>query len=522
MKSQKYIIKTITFFLVVILISGCEEFLDRYPSTSVSEDNIYSDIETAGAALLGLYSDLQDGRLTGRGTLIKGDLKGPDFFLLTGGGQYFVPEYNYQENVTNNGQAGYIWAAGYQTVKDCNVFLSGLEGIEGSTDKKNDMIAQAKTIKAIAYTEMTKAFCYPPNFTAIDAKYSMGIPLVLSKEENVNIIETGPSRAPLSEVFEHIEALLDDALLKVDPSRATGIYISSYAIQGLLAEVYLYQEKWSDAASSALAAAGGANMIAKDDYLTEMRSDVNDECLLEIMYTLTDNLADRMPGYWMNMTVNADNRNDVYSLGYGDVGASDAFINLLKENPNDIRIDLLHEDKLSTATPEEDPLIHGVNGFSSRYYYKYIGCKSGNVQLHNTPIIRLPEVLLIAAEANSEIPGNDALALDLLNNVYTSRTGTVLSGLTGDDLKDEIFKERRRELAYEGHGIWNYLRKNRSFVRDASHFTVVSIDPTTTAGRDADLFHKVVSPIPITEMDANPNMRDQQNPGYALYQGSNK
>ncbi len=66
------------------------------------------------------------------------------------------------------------------------------------------------------------------------------------------------------------------------------------------------------------------------------------------------------------------------------------------------------------------------------------------------------------------------------------------------------------------------LRKNRSFVRDASHFTVVSIDPTTTAGRDADLFHKVVSPIPITEMDANPNIRDQQNPGYALYQGTSK
>ncbi len=522
MKSQKYIIKTITFFLVMILISGCEKFLDRYPSTSVPEGNIYSDIETAGAALLGLYSDLQNGRLTGRGTLIKGDLKGPDFFLLTGGGQYFTPEYNYDENVTNNGRAGSIWAAGYQTIKDCNLFLYGLEGLEGSIDKKNDMIAQAKTIKAIAYTEMTKAFCYPPNFPAIDTKYSMGIPLVRTKDDNVNSIETGPRRSSLSEVFGHVEELLDDALLKIDPSRSTGIYISSYAIHGLLAEVYLYQEKWPDAASSALEAAAGASMIAKDDYLSEMRLDVNDECLLEIMYTLTDNLASRMPGYWLNMTVNADNRNDVNSLGYGDVGASDAFINLLNENPSDIRIGLLHEDKLSTAAPDEDPLIQGVNGYSARYYYKYIGCKDGSPYLHNTAVIRLPEVLLIAAEAYSELPGNDALALDYLNNVYTSRTGTALLGLSGNDLKDEIFKERRRELALEGHSIWDYLRKNRSFVRDASHFTLVSIDPTTAAGRDAELFHKVVSPIPITEMDANPNIRDQQNPGYASYQGSGK
>ncbi len=521
MKSQQYI-KTISLLLIMVIISGCEDFLDRYPKTSVSGKDIFSSIETAQAGLLGLYSDLQDGRLTGRGTLVRGDLKGPDFFLLTGGGQYFVPEYNYDENVTNHGQAGYIWAAGYETIKDCNVFLEGLSGISGNDAEKDDMIAQAKTIKAISYIEMLKAFCYPPSFTALDSKYSMGIPIVENKDDNVSSIEEGPERAPLTDVFEHLEDLLDDALLKIDPSRGTGSFISKYAINGLLAEVYLYQEKWQDAALAAIEASAGASMIPKDDFLEDIRLDGNDECLFEIMYTITDNLNDRMPGYWLNMTVNADNRNDIYSVGYGDVGASDAFINLLNENTGDIRIDLLHEDKLSTAAVDEDPLIHGVNGYSERYYYKYIGCKDGSPYLHNTPVIRLPEVLLIAAEAYSEIPGNDALALGYLNDVYSNRTGTTLTGLAGAALKDEIFKERRRELALEGHSIWDYLRKNRSFVRDASHFTVVSIDPTTSTGRDAELFHKVVSPIPITEMDANPNIRDQQNPGYAPYQGSGK
>jgi hypothetical protein len=130
--------------------------------------------------------------------------------------------------------------------------------------------------------------------------------------------------------------------------------------------------------------------------------------------------------------------------------------------------------------------------------------------------------LLIAAEAYSETPGQETMALNYLNQVYSNRTGTTLTGLTGQSLRDAIFNERRRELALEGHSIWDYLRKNRSFTRDASHFTVVTIDPTTPAGRDAELFHKVVSPIPITEMDANPNIRDQQNPGYAPYQTTGK
>jgi hypothetical protein len=520
MKPQKYI-KSAALLLIVLLLSGCEDFLDRYPKTSVSGKDIFSSIETAEAGLIGLYSTLQDGRLTGRGTLVRGDLKGPDFFLLTGGGQYFVPEYNYQENVTNHGQAGYIWAAGYETIKDCNVFLDGLKGIDDS-DKKSDMIAQAKTIKAIAYIDMMKTFCYPPSMSAVDSKYSMGLPLVINKEDNVSAIEEGPMRAPLTDLFEHIEGLLEDALVNIDPSRSTGIFISQYAISGLLAEVYLYQEKWTEAAAAAIDAAAGGTMIPREEFLTEIREDANNETLFEIMYTLTDNLADRMPGYWMNKTVNENNRHDIYSVGYGDVGASDAFINLVNENPNDIRIELFHEDKLSTAAPDQDPLIHGVDGYSERYYWKYIGGKDGSVFLHNTPVIRLPEVLLIAAEAYSETPGQETMALNYLNQVYSNRTGTTLTGLTGQSLRDAIFNERRRELALEGHSIWDYLRKNRSFTRDASHFTVVTIDPTTPAGRDAELFHKVVSPIPITEMDANPNIRDQQNPGYAPYQTTGK
>jgi len=515
------IIRPVLFLFLLSTLVSCEDFLERYPSTSVSGEDIFSDLSTAEAGLIGLYNDLQSGDLAGRSTLLRGDMKSCDFYLLSGSGQYFAWEYNYRDNVTNYGSAGVIWAQGYQTIKDCNNFLEGVSSLEGDQERISDMAAQANTIKAIAYLELVKTFCYPPNLSKIDEKYSMGVPIVSNKQDNIDAIETGPTREPLSQVVAYIEELLNDALVGIDQSRQTGPFISKYAIYGILARVYLYQEKWQDAANAAIEASEGARMIDYDEYITTIRQDFNEECIFELMYTETDNLQDRMPGYIINQTVNDNNRNDASSKGYGEIGASDGFIALLKENPNDVRILLLHEDKLSTAPMDLEELIHGINGYSERYYYKHIGGKNGNVYLHNTPYIRLPEVLLIAAEAYSEIPGHDIESLSYLNQVYSKRTGTTLSDLVGDQLKEAIFDERRRELALEGHGIWDYLRKNKSFTRDPSHITVLTIDPTTDVGRNSEFFYKVVSPIPITEMDANPAMRDQQNPGYAPYQGSN-
>ena len=197
---MKFIMKTkyirnIVIILVLSLVTvSCEDFLDQYPNTSVSSVDIFSDISSAEAGLIGLYDNLQSGNLTGRRTLLKGDLKSLDFFLLTGSGLYLVTEYNYSENSTKDGGGGFIWGKGYETIKDCHYFLSGIEDLAGDQQKINDMKAQAKTIEAIAYIELLKAFCYPLNIASIDTKYAMGVPLVKIKEENVIAIEEGKER----------------------------------------------------------------------------------------------------------------------------------------------------------------------------------------------------------------------------------------------------------------------------------------------------------------------------------------
>lgn len=510
---MKHIFKTIILVLPIVLFTQCNGFLDKYPSTSVTGSNIYEDLNTANAALVGLYNDLQGGPLTGRNVHLRGDLKAGDFLLLTGGGQYLSTEYSYRESSSTTGNSYDIWTRAYKIIKDCNIFIAGMNTIEtNDTAKKNDMIAQAEAMKAIAYMELTRAFCYPLALAKIDQKYALGVPIVKDDIDNSRIINEGASRASLVETQAYIFELLNSALSNINSSRGRGGYINKAAIQGLMARMYLWTEQWGKAAESAIAAASAGAMIGYNDYLTAIRQDLNSESLFELIYTETDNLGMDCLGYICNKTVNEQGRQDSKSVGYGEVGASDTFIALLNENPNDIRIQLLKEDKSSKGNP-------GEASYSARYYFKYIGGKNGNNYLHNVPIVKVPEMMLIAAESYAEM-GNDAEALKYLNNVYTKRTNTTLSNLTGAALKAEIARERRRELALEGHGIYDILRKGGEFSRDMSHVTIVSINAATEAGRNEDNFHRTVAPIPLDEMDANAAIREQQNPGYGAFQGS--
>jgi hypothetical protein len=351
--------------------------------------------------------------------------------------------------------------------------------------------------KAICYLELTRSFCYPLWLAEEDAMYGLGLPLIKTAGDNSDAIEDPPRRASLRETYDYIEALLLDALDNIDKTRTEKQYITEQTLHAILARFYLYTEEWELARDEALEAESlGGSMIGSADFMASLTTRFNEESIFEIHFDVNDNLGTSCIAYYAYKSVNAQGKIDANSIGYGDYGASNAFINLF--TPEDIRNQLFKEDKTG----------------SNRAYHKYMGIESELI--HDVPYIRLPEVLLIAAETYAELNDFDN-ALTYLNKVYFARTGTNLS-LSGQELKNEIFRERRRELALEGHELFDYLRTKRSFNRDGSHPTPLKMDPVN--GRDEPRFHRVVYPIPQPEMDANPNIRDQQNPGYAPYQGS--
>ena len=497
--------------------TSCTDFLDRSSLVQVNAESLFESETTANAALMGVYDGIGIANFCARNTMIRQDLKGPDYLLFSlTAPQYMSVEYNYRENPSTYGEAGYIWLPGFEIIKDANNFIYYAEKLEQTATVK-DMIAQAKACKAYAYLELTKTFCYPPAIVKLDSKYDLGLPLMKSREDNLESVVNPPRRATAVETMDYIRQLLTEALADIDKTRKDPGFWTVYGVNGMLARVCLYQEDWQNALNYAKEAAQGGSCIPYDQYVEKVNERNQSESLFELQFNINDHNSDRMPGYVYNQTMAANGRwSGTESKGYGDGGVSDTFLALLDENPKDIRHGLLHEDKTSTC-PADVPLSEckqGVNGYSARYYYKFIGGLDGNVFTHNIPAVRVSEMYLIAAEANSEL-GNDAEALTWLNKNYEARTTDKLSGLAGASLKTAIFNERRRELIMEGFCLWDFLRKGRSFKRDNSHSSYVEIDPVN--GRDAADFHKVVAPIPIPEMDANPNMRDQQNYGYEAY-----
>jgi len=71
-------------------------------------------------------------------------------------------------------------------------------------------------------------------------------------------------------------------------------------------------------------------------------------------------------------------------------------------------------------------------------------------------------------------------------------------------LIEDIIKERRKELAFEGDRYHDLQRLNRVINRTPQH-------PASAQTIATDNFRRL-EPIPLAETDANPNIA--QNPGY--------
>jgi hypothetical protein len=80
----------------------------------------------------------------------------------------------------------------------------------------------------------------------------------------------------------------------------------------------------------------------------------------------------------------------------------------------------------------------------------------------NYVVIRYADVLLMAAEAqNRKSSPNDGKAQGYLNEVR-DRAGRTDINLTGSALTEAIWKERRAELAGEGHRFFDLVRTGKA------------------------------------------------------------
>jgi hypothetical protein len=467
-------IKILKFTLLPVLLmatfSSCKkEFLELDPPTSLTPDQALGTEADLLVALRGAYSGLRGADFYGRTLPVIGDIMADNAYQHPLNTNRYTLFNNYTFNTTDGNVLG-IWNTGYSVILRANNIINSSVA---STAKVNQYKGEARAIRALAYFSMIRYFARP--YT--DNPAGQGVPLVLSYNP-----EAKPARNTVQEVYTQILDDLTQAYTLMTTFTNSSQF-SKYSARALQAKVYLTMGNKTEAKTAALDVInnGGFGSLTTSNHAaywanSAIRTDKL-ETLFEVSSDAVSNLAFDALSYIYSQNGN-----------YGDLVVSDELFS--KFDAADVR------KALYPVVPR--PANPPGNTVPTVAKYPVI-----NGDLSDTKVLRLSEMYLIAAEAS--LPANEADARMYLNYVR-SRRGVPDITSTGAQLLEDIINERRLELAFEGDRYMDLMRLKRDVVRSANY-------PASALTILYSNFRRIL-PIPQAELDANPNIRDQQNPGY--------
>jgi starch-binding outer membrane protein, SusD/RagB family len=459
--------------LTLVLASSCKKsFLDREPYGGLPTSDAIKTVEDMEAAVNGIYAVLRSPNLYGRTIPLIGDLLSDNVYISSDNSNRYL-EFMQLSYTVANGNASGIWQSAYNAILNANnVIDCSLQG----TEEIDQFRGEALALRALMYFELAKHFCRP---YTVDGPSALGVPIILKYDPFKK-----PARNTLGEVYQQIQADFTAAIPLLTIQRPSG-YITEYAAKGLLARMHQFKGEWG----SALALAedvidnSGYGLLNISSFQSYWSSNTprNDgtETLFEVVNDLVGNADIDALAYFYDQD------------GYGDALAAQALYNLYA--PTDIRRSLI-----LTFSPTRGN-VKVVNKYPN----------TTQPDKDEVKIIRMSEVFLIAAEAAYQT-NNEPLALIYLNAVAFQRDdffGGYSS--TGPGLLNDILLERRKELAFEGHRYWDIARYNQNVTRVNLAGNYAGFPLTIPA-----TYFRRILPIPQIELDANPSIRSQQNPGY--------
>ncbi|AIM36746.1 hypothetical protein KO02_08555 [Sphingobacterium sp. ML3W] len=448
---------------VLLMQTGCKDFLDADSSTATSEDVVLSSASQLERVLTATYRQLYfNDQGTDRvyaglpGLQMYVDLGGADILSHTNMGGNQVTAYTYEPQKTQTtGLSNGIWSMMYKIINQTNIIIDALPEAQGEETLKNQIMGQAKAIRGLCYFHLIQNY----QQTYMLAKQKPGVILRLSPKENESL-----PRATVEATYAQIVQDLTDAKsLLANYTRPNKWTIDKSVVAGQLARVYLVMNNWEGAYAEANAAyTNYSQLMTKEQYRSGFDDVISNnyaEVMWAVQFTATNNLGG---GTQFNFWYNQD---ESYGEGYTD-GPIYSFLDFFADG---------QYEKLFERTEDRYQFWKRTKNASKEWStkwaydkYKHYGDANGAVQGNTRPEISLmrgSEMLLIMAEAAAQL--NNGQALTYLNRLQTARG---VKGLTtaaaGTPLLEAIYVERRKELLCEGvTGIYDLLRLQKPLLR---------------------------------------------------------
>lgn len=472
-------IKILLSLIVVVALASCSDFLDKAPTTSQSTEVTLSNFDGLIKATHGAYSPMYN--WYGTSYVLLNEMRSGNGRRENSGtfqSNRFVTEYNWNFSADNT----YSWSGFYYVISAVNNVLNNLEGKDqeaGVTAQDiNNIKAECLFIRALCHHTLVLYYAQPYSANP----QGPGVPVVLVSDY------TEYPRSSIADTYAQIVADLTEAesIIEDDYTRAGLVDAKAIAtkpaIQALLSRVYLYMGEWQKAADYATKVIdnGNYNLWTAEELPTVWTKEVADadgEVIFEVYGKKTASYYNS----WSDISYMTSPE------GYADCGVSNDLYSLYADN--DVRKQLHRTDE------------GGVSG-GLMWTTKYAGKGDGTPDCNNIIVLRLSEMYLNRAEAI--LYGASVSGVTAMSDVNELRANRGLEPLTSCGVGD-IKLERRLELAYEGHYLWDLGRWG-----DPVERTDFTGNPTYQNIPFPS--HMWALPIAQREIDINPNL--VQNEGF--------
>ena len=473
--------KNIKIFLTLVAalsLASCSDFLDKAPTTSQSTEVTLSNFaglnKAAYAAIMPMYGWYSSSYVQAVEMRSGNGRREADGTFQSG---RFYSEYiwNYSADATSG-----MWGNAYFVISAANNVINNLEGKESeqgvTVQDLNNLKAECLFARALAHHINVLYYAQPYTYQPD----GLGVPVVLETKLDQ------PARNTVKEVYTQIVADLLEAENIMDPDYARADLtdakagVTLPAIQALLSRVYLYMGEWAKSAEYATKVINNSkfNLWTAEELPTVWTKDVAD-AKGEVIFEFYGSKSNGYYQSWSDISyvTNPD--------GYADCGVSKDLYDLYEDN--DVRKSLHRTDSKEAS---------GGLMWST----KYAGKGAGTPDCNNVIVLRLAEMYLNRAEANLKLSKIAEAQADI-NAIRANRGVDALASIGMADIK----LERRLELAYEGHYLWDLGRWGQGVERT-----------DFTAGDQYKNIpfpsYKWALPLPKRELDINPNL--VQNPEY--------
>ncbi|MDC6384885.1 RagB/SusD family nutrient uptake outer membrane protein [Muricauda sp. SK9] len=467
---------------------SCDDELNGLqPFTEGNPETFFNSVSSFQNGVDGIYSQFWN-YYASSGSGLQGlpDILSDNVILAQTGRRSNEVYYDYRYNPNTGGAITLYWSEAYEAVNAANLVIGQIDNLVDGPEKDN-ILGQAMAARAIAHFDLARIYAKIPTQSA-DANSSLGIVYLKVEDGDTGDPFAQPARETVASNYTEIIDDLEQAADLIGTNNGEG-RLNRNAVYAMLSRVYLYNGDYQLAINAANQVTAPIVDATVEGALLDVYEDTtNDGVIIEWSVNTSSESGFSNVGVLYSQTT-PPNTVSEYVVDY-------EFFNNL--DANDLRREVIQYD----ATNQ------GNNYNAVRKFLGETGQVNGRVDIK---VLRAAEVLLNKAEAQFELnqPAAALTTLDLLRDKrYTSYVG----GESGQALEDAIQYERRVELSFEGHRFFDIKRRGEAVMRsnngDIADGSGTPPEILTLSAGD----HRFQFPIPIDEINANPNM--EPNPGY--------